>query len=147
MSILERLDHDFKEAMKVKKEFALSVLRMVKTSLKNKQIELQHDLTEAEAQSVLKTMLKQYQDALTVFSSAGRQDLVEKQQREIDVIAAYLPPALPAAELEHIVREALTSSGATDVGRAIGVAMKAVSGRADGADVRRIVEQILKSPL
>ncbi|MSR85209.1 GatB/YqeY domain-containing protein [Candidatus Uhrbacteria bacterium] len=144
MSILEQIDHDFKEAMKEKREFSLSVLRMVRTAIKNKQIEVQHELTDEEAQAVLKTMLKQYQDALTDFTAASRQDLVEKQQKEIDVIAEYLPPALPLAELEKIVKEALVASGATDVGRAIGVAMKAVAGRADGADVRRIVEQVLK---
>lgn len=143
MTIIERIDRDFKEAMKAKQEVAISTLRLVRTALKNKQIELQRTLSEADVTAVLKTMIKQYQDAISDFTNAGRQDLVERQQREIDIIAAYLPPSLPTEELERIVREAVTASGIQEVGKAMGVAMKAVAGRADGNDVRRIVEQIL----
>lgn len=129
--------------MKAKDELTLSVLRMVRTSLKNRQIDLQRELMEAEVTAVLKTMIKQYQDALSDFSNAGRQDLVDRQQKEIDLIAHYLPPAMPVEELEAIVREAVSASGATDVGKAMGAAMKAVNSRADGSEVRRIVERLL----
>ncbi|MDO8584464.1 MAG: GatB/YqeY domain-containing protein [bacterium] len=143
MPIHERLDHDFKEAMKAKDEIVLSVLRLVRTALKNRQIELQHPLSDAEVQAVLKTMIKQYQDAIVDFTSANRQDLVERQQKEIDIIAAYLPPALPQEELEKIVEDALVASGITEMGKAMGVAMKAVDGRADGNAVRVIVQRLL----
>jgi uncharacterized protein YqeY len=142
MSILEQIDHDFKEAMKAKEEMRLSVLRMLKTALKNQQINVQHDLSDQEASAVLKTMIKQYQDALNDFTSAGRSDLAERQQREIDLLAHYLPPALPLDQLETIVADAVHSSQVTDVGKAIGVAMKAVNGRADGGEVRKIVERL-----
>lgn len=142
MSILEQIDHDFKEAMKAKEEVRLSVLRMLKTALKNQQINVQHDLSDQEASAVLKTMIKQYQDALNDFTSAGRSDLAERQQREIDLLAHYLPPALPLDQLETIVADAVHSSQVTDVGKAIGVAMKAVDGRADGGEVRKIVERL-----
>jgi uncharacterized protein YqeY len=143
MTILQQIDQDLKEAMKAKDELTLSVLRMVRTSLKNRQIDLQRELMEAEVTAVLKTMIKQYQDALSDFSNAGRQDLVDRQQKEIDLIAHYLPPAMPVEELEAIVREAVSASGATDVGKAMGAAMKAVNSRADGSEVRRIVERLL----
>lgn len=143
MTTIERIEQDFKDAMKAKDQFRVSVLRMVRTSLKNKQIDLMHELTEPEAAAVLKTMVKQYQDALSDFQGAGRQDLVEKQQKEIDVIAAYLPAKLPAEELEKIVAEAVQGMEAKDMGRAMGVAMKAVDGRADGNEVRAIVQQLL----
>ncbi|MDP3793485.1 MAG: GatB/YqeY domain-containing protein [Candidatus Uhrbacteria bacterium] len=145
MTILEQIDHDFKEAMKAKDEGALSTLRLMRTALKNKQIEVQHDLTEPETTAVLKTMLKQYQDALQDFMTAGRQDLVIRQQQEIDLISGYLPPALSNAELERIVSEAVNTSGIKETGRAMGVAMKAVGGQADGAEVRKIVEKILSN--
>ncbi|HEU0051500.1 MAG TPA: GatB/YqeY domain-containing protein [Patescibacteria group bacterium] len=141
--LLERLEQEFKEAMKAKDESTLSTLRLMRTSLKNKQIEVQHELTEPEVSAVLKTMIKQYQDALADFTAAGRQDLVERQQREIDIIASYLPPALPPEELEKIVKEAIESSGVTEVGKAMGIAMKAVNGRADGNAVRLIVQRLL----
>lgn len=145
MTTQEQIEQDFKDAMRSKDELALSALRLVRTALKNKQIELMHELTEADIAAVLKTMIKQYQDALGDFSGAGRQDLVERQQKEIDLVARYLPPALPAEELERIVKESLGSSGATDVGKAMGAAMKAVAGRADGNAVREIVQRLLAS--
>ncbi len=145
MTILERIDHDFKEAMKGKNENALSTLRLMRTALKNKQIEVQHDLAETETTAVLKTMLKQYQDALQDFMTAGRQDLVTRQQQEIDLISGYLPPSMSTAELERIVSEAVSASGIKETGRAMGVAMKAVGGQADGAEVRKIVEKILST--
>lgn len=143
MTVIERVEADFKQAMKSKDELALSVMRLVRTALKNKQIELMHELKDEDAQAVLKTMIKQYQDAVADFQNAGRQDLVDRQQKEIDLIAQYLPPALGADELEKIVVDAIKSSGATDKGKAMGVAMKAVAGRADGNAVRAIVERHL----
>ncbi|MCC7522250.1 GatB/YqeY domain-containing protein [Candidatus Uhrbacteria bacterium] len=143
MTVLERVDTDFKQAMKSKDELALSVLRLVRTALKNKQIELMRELKDEDAHAVLKTMIKQYQDAVSDFQSAGRQDLVERQQKEIDLISTYLPPAMAPEELEKIVKEAVAASGATDMGKAMGAAMKAVAGRADGNEVRAIVQRIL----
>lgn len=143
MTILEQIDQDFKEAMRAKDEVRLSVLRLIRTALKNRQIELLRELSDQEAISVLKTMIKQYQDALSDFSNAGRQDLVERQQKEIDIVASYLPPALPDEELERIVRDAVKASGTTDFGKVMGAAMKAVDGRADGNAVRAIVQRLL----
>ncbi len=143
MTILEQLDQAFKEAMKAKDEVTISTLRLARTALKNRQIEVQRVLTNEEVVAVLKTMIKQYQDAISDFTNAGRQDLVERQQKEIDILAAYLPPSLPPEEVERIVREALVAADVKEVGKAMGVAMKAVAGRADGNDVRRIVERLL----
>ncbi len=143
MNLLEQIEHDLKEAMKAREETRISVLRLVLTALKNKQIEVQHVLIDAEVLAVLKTMIKQYQDALADFRQANRQDLAERQEREIDLISAYLPPPLPPEELERIVREALETSGVKEKGKAMGVAMRAVDGRADGNEVRSIVERLL----
>lgn len=145
-TIQQKIDADFKEAMKAKDEIALSVLRLIRTALKNKQIELMHELTEQEVWAVLKGMIKQYQDAISDFGSAGRQDLVERQQKEIDLIARYLPPAMSQAELEKVVRDALQGVESKDFGKAMGLAMKAVNGQADGNDVRLIVQRILAEP-
>lgn len=143
MTILEQLDQAFKDAMKAKDEVTISTLRLARTALKNRQIEVQRVLTNEEVVAVFKTMIKQYQDAISDFTNAGRQDLVERQQKEIDILAAYLPPSLPPEEVERIVREALEAADVKEVGKAMGVAMKAVAGRADGNDVRRIVERLL----
>lgn len=143
MTVIERIDQDMKEAMKAKSEQRLSVLRMARTALKNKQIESQKDLDDQGSFAVLKTMIKQYQDAISDFQTAARQDLVEKQQQEIDILSAYLPPAMPVEEVEKIVKEAVTGMKASDMGKAMGMAMKAVDGRADGNTVRAIVQRLL----
>lgn len=143
MTLVERIDQEFKEAMKAKDEVRLSTLRLLRTSLKNRQIETQVVLADADVLAVIKTMIKQYQDALSDFLNAGRTDLADRQQREISILNEYLPPALPSEELEALVKNALQSSGVTDVGKAMGVAMKAVAGRADGNEVRKIVERLL----
>lgn len=143
MSLIERIDQEFKEAMKSKDELKLSVLRLLRTSLKNKQIETQQPLSDQEAIAVIKTTVKQYQDALSDFLNAGRTDLADRQQKEISVLNEYLPPSLPPEELEAVVKSALQSSGVTDIGKAMGVAMKAVDGRADGNEVRKIVQKLL----
>jgi len=143
MTTTERIEQDFKEAMKARDEFRVSILRMVRTSLKNKQIDLMHELTDAEAMAVLKTMVKQYQDALNDFQNAGRMDLVEKQQKEIDAINIYLPAKMSSEELEKIVAGAVAGMSKADMGKAMGAAMKAVDGRADGNEVRAIVQRLL----
>ncbi len=143
MTLTERIDQEFKEAMKAKDEVRLSTLRLLRTALKNRQIETQTPLADAEVQAVIKTTIKQYQDALSDFLNAGRTDLADRQQRELSILNEYLPPALPAEELEALVKNALQSSGVTDVGKAMGIAMKAVAGRADGNEVRKIVERLL----
>jgi|SRR5690349_397346 len=145
MSILERIDADLKEAMKAKNEPVLSTLRMVRSALKNKQIEEQHEPTEDEAVAVIRTMVKQYRDALADFSSAGRQDLVEKQTQEISVLERYLPAAMPEAELTTICERIIKEQNATmkDMGKIMGLVMKEVNGRADGNTVRAIVQKLL----
>jgi uncharacterized protein YqeY len=143
MTTIERIEQDFKEAMKARDEFRVSVLRLVRTALKNKQIDLMHELSDAEALAVLKTMVKQYQDAMNDFQNAGRMDLVEKQQKEIDAINIYLPEKMSADELEKIVAGAVAGMSKADMGKAMGAAMKAVDGRADGNEVRAIVQRLL----
>lgn len=143
MTTIERIEQDFKEAMKARDEFRVSVFRMMRMSLKNKQIDLMHELTEEEAIAVLKTMVKQYQDALSDFQNAGRMDLIEKQQKEIDAVSVYLPAKMPVDELEKLVAGAVAGMGVADMGKAMGIAMKAVDGRADGNEVRAIVQRLL----
>ena len=146
MSFVEQLDQDVKEAMKAKNESVLSALRLVRSAIKNKQIDLGHPLTDAEAQAVLKTLVKQYRDALVDFTTAGRTDLMEKQQAEITLLEKYLPAQMSEAEIEVIVQKVITDLQATpkDMGRVMGTAVKEVAGRADGSLVKAAVEKLLK---
>ncbi|MFH1078574.1 MAG: GatB/YqeY domain-containing protein [Patescibacteria group bacterium] len=146
--LIERIDTDLKEAMKAKEELTLSTLRLMRSALTNKRIELLRDLTDDDALAVFRTMVKQYRDALVDFSAGGRQDLVDHQQAEIAIIERYLPAAMPEAELEEICRRVIQETGATlkDMGKVMGPIMKEVQGRADGNAVKSIVQRLLQAP-
>jgi len=149
MTLFERIDADLKEAMKSKKELELSVLRLMRTQLKNKQIELMRPLTEEEAQAAIRSMVKQGKDALVDFTTAARQDLMDRQTKELVILEAYLPAAMSDEELEKICKEAMAQLGAvapSDMGKAMGAAMKVVAGRADGNRVRTVVQRLLEKP-
>lgn len=146
MSIVEQIDADLTSAMKERNELKLSTLRLVRSAIKNKQIDVGRPLTDEEAQAVLKTMKKQFSDALQDFENARREDLIERQKAELTLIEGYLPSSCSPDELERLVKEAVEATGATgpaDFGKAMGAAVKAVAGRAEGAEVRAVVQKLL----
>lgn len=148
MNLVERIDHDVKEAMKAKKTEEVSILRMAKAALKNKEIESGAALNDDAAQAVVKTLVKQYKDALNDFKTAGRADLAEKQEAEIRLLEAYLPAQMQVEEVEKIVTKVLEAvPGATvkDMGRIMGAVMKEVAGRADGTVVKEVLQKKLSA--
>ncbi len=146
MAFFDTFNTEFKTAMKTKDEAKLSTLRMLKAALKNKQIELLHELSEEEALAVVKSQLKLLKDSLESFEKGGRADLAENVRTEITVLEAYLPAQMDEAALKAVVAEALKGAGITskaDMGKAMGIAMKAVAGQADGTRVKSIVASLL----
>ncbi len=143
--LVARIDADTISAMKSKDAARLSALRMVRAALKNKHIDVGHALSDDEAQQVIRTMVKQYTDALKDFTSAGRTDLAEKQKAEIDLLQNYLPAQMEEADIEAIVKNVIVTLNATqkDVGRVMNAVMKEVAGRADGTAVKAIVQKFL----
>lgn len=113
MSLLERIQKDLVEAMKSKEELRLSVLRMVKSALKNKEIEKIRPLDEAESHQVLQTLVKQRRESVEMFAKGGRADLADKETCEIAFIEAYLPAAASDADLDRAIEAAITETGAT----------------------------------
>jgi uncharacterized protein YqeY len=91
MSILEQINQNFISAMKEKREAELSILRMLRAALKNKQIELTRELNEDEVAAVVKKQVKQLRDVLPTFESAGRNDLADKTKTELSILEKYLP--------------------------------------------------------
>ncbi len=146
MTIAERVAQEFLAAMKAKDATSLSTIRMLKSALKNKQIDLMRELTEEEAQAVIKSQIKQLKDSVTDFEKAGRADLADPAKVEAAFLERYLPAQMEDAILETTVQEALQAAGMSskaDQGRAMGVAMKAVAGLADAGRVKAVVEKIL----
>ncbi len=112
MSLTERIQKDLTEAMKSKDGLRLSVLRMVKSALKNKEIEKIRPLDEAESVQVLQTLVKQRKESVEQFTKGGRADLAEKESREIAIIENYLPAAASETELDAAIEAAVAETGA-----------------------------------
>ncbi|MBJ3790095.1 GatB/YqeY domain-containing protein [Bacillus sp. OA1] len=146
MSLLGRLNDDMKQAMKNKQKEKLTVSRMVKAALQNEGIKLQHTLTEEEEITVLAREVKQYKDSLLEFKKAGREDLVNKLQSEIQILSAYLPEQLTEEELVDVIKQVISEVGATskaDMGKVMTAVMPKVKGKTDGSLVNKLVIQLL----
>ena len=137
--------------MRNRQELRLSTLRMVKSALKNKEIEKRAPLDDKEAQQVLSTLIKQRRDSIEQFQKGGRQELADKEAAEIVVIEAYLPKALGEEEITAAVKATIAemgSPGMKDMGTVIKNAMaklQATGARVEGKTVSETVKKLLSS--
>lgn len=147
MSLLDTLNQDMKQAMRNKEKQKLSTIRMVKASLQNEAIKLGNESLSEEAElTVLARELKQRKDSLREFKEAGREDLVENLNREIEFLQVYMPKQLSDEELEAIVVETIAQVQATskqEMGKVMGALMPKVKGKADGTQVNKLVQKHL----
>ena len=146
MNLTEQLQADMKDAMRSGDAFRRDTLRMVLAAVQNAEKDKRSPLTEDEAQAVLTRQVKTRRESVKAFEDAGREDLAAKERAEIEVLVPYLPDQLDESAVEALVREAITSTGASsprDMGRVMGALMPRVKGRADGALVRRLVNEAL----
>ena len=148
MTLLEQLNQDMKSAMKAREKERLSVIRMVKASMQNEAIKLGKDtLSEDEELTVLTREFKQRTDSLHEFKEAGRDDLVEKLDFEIEVLKAYMPAQLSEAELEDIIQSTIQEVQAAskkDMGKVMSAVMPKVKGKAEGSLINKIVQKHLQ---
>jgi uncharacterized protein YqeY len=145
VSLLEELNADMKQAMRDKEKVILSVIRMLKSSLQNEQINAGRELTDEEILTVLSREMKQRKDSLQEFVKANRDDLVQNVQDEINVLSKYMPEQLSEEEIINIINEAIDQTGASskaDMGKVMGLIMPKVKGKAEGAVVNRLVQQL-----
>ncbi|MFD1485637.1 GatB/YqeY domain-containing protein [Lacticaseibacillus baoqingensis] len=143
MALMDELNAQMKVAMKAKDKETLSVVRMLKAAVQNKQIALGHDLTESDEKSVLASELKQRKESLAEFKAGGRDDLVAQTEGEIKIVESYLPAQLTEAQVASLVDSVIQETGATgkaDFGKVMKTLMPQVKGQADGAIVNRIVK-------
>lgn len=145
MELVKQIDHDMVAAMKARDPERTSTLRMVKSALRNREIDKRAPLTDAEAQQVFTTLIKQRRDSIEQFQRGNRPELAEKEAREIVIIEGYLPKNLSEEELKAIVGEVLAAGGFGP--RDMGPAMKAVQARvqqtgqrADGKQLSELVK-------
>jgi uncharacterized protein len=147
MNLLERINEDLKEAMKSRDADRLSTLRMVKTALKNKEIDKMVPLDDAEAMKTLQTLVKQRRDSAEQYLQVGRTDLADKELAEIGLIEAYLPAAVDEATIARLVDEAIAEIGATSP-KEMGAVMKAVMAKLAGQPVDgKVINQLVRTKL
>ncbi len=147
MNLSERLTDDMKQAMKNQDKFKLTVIRMMRASVKNLEIDLKRPLDDNEVLDILSREIKQRKDSLQEFKKAGRDDLVADLVVEIDIISQYLPAQLSEEEIQEIVTQTIHELGASskaDMGKVMSALMPKTKGRADGKLVNQFVQQLLK---
>ena len=143
MTLLEQVDQDLVAAMKGREELRLSVLRMMKTALKLKQTESGRPLADAEALTVLRTLVKQRHESAEQFRKGGREARAEKEEAEIKIVERYLPAAATEEEIEAAVATAIVETGAAtakDLGKVMKAAMAKLAGKT--VDGKRVNETV-----
>uniref|UniRef100_A0A832EIM0 GatB/YqeY domain-containing protein n=1 Tax=Desulfacinum infernum TaxID=35837 RepID=A0A832EIM0_9BACT len=143
MELLQRLEHALKEAIKSRDEDRRNALRMILTAIKNKEKELRRQPSEPEIHQLIAGAIKQRKDAIEQFLRGGRKDLADKENKEIDVLASFLPTPLDPEALRNLIRDVIRETGATslkDMGKVMKALMPRVSGRADGKTVNDMVK-------
>ena len=146
-TLKERIDADLKDAMRSKNELTLSVVRMLKSAVKYKEVEPgAAALDDAGVQKVIATLIKQRRDSIQQFNDAGRPELAQKEEQEIAVLQNYLPQQLSAQELEQLVQAAVAESGAQSA-KDMGAVMKAVGPKVAGRSEGRAVSEAVKAAL
>lgn len=147
MALIDRIQKDLTEAMKQKDELRLSVLRMVKAALKNKEIEKNRPLQDLEGLQTLQTLVKQRHESVDQFRKGGRLDLADKETKEIAIIEEYLPAAPTDAEMRNAVDEAIAESGADSL-KQMGAVVKAARAKLETKAVDgKVLSDIVREKL
>ena len=147
MSLTEQISKDMTAAMKARDERRLSTLRMVKTALKNKEIDKRAPLDDKEALAVLSTLIKQRKDSIEQFTKGNRPELAQKEADEITLIETYMPKAVSEADIAAIVRATIAEMGSPTM-KDMGTVMKNVMAKFAGARVDgKVVSETVKKEL
>jgi len=150
MSLKQTILSDMKEAMKAGDATKRDTLRMLDSMIKNTEIEKmkkEEGLSDEEAQAVIVRAVKQRRDSVEQYKAGGREDLAEKESKEIEILSGYMPEQLGEDKIREIVKVVIAKTGAAskaDMGKVMGAAMGKLKGQADGNVVKKIVEEELK---
>jgi uncharacterized protein YqeY len=146
MTLKSKITDDMKVAMKAKDARRLSAVRLLLAAIKQREVDERKDLSDAEIVSVIDKMIKQRRDSISQFQAANRQDLVEVETFELNLLSGYLPKQLTDAEITEEVSAAITQAGAkgaSDMGKVMGVLKGKLAGRADLGKVSALVKSKL----
>ena len=146
MSLEERLVEEMKQAMKSNEKLKLSTIRMVRSALKNKEIELRKKLEDEDIVKVIQAMVRKGEESVEQFQTGGRMDLVEKEKSEIEIMKSFLPPTLSHEEILKIIDQSIQETQASslkDLGKVMKSVMPKMGGKADGKLINQLVKEKL----
>ncbi|HRL09276.1 MULTISPECIES: GatB/YqeY domain-containing protein [Aliarcobacter] len=146
MSLKEKLNEDLKQAMRDKEVVKRDSIRAINTMIKQIEVDERRVLDDAEVIKLVQRGIKQREEAISQYRAASRDDLVQKEQEQVDVFMLYLPKQLSDEELENGMKEIISEVGATslkDMGKVMGVASKKFAGVADGKRINEMVKKLL----
>jgi uncharacterized protein YqeY len=133
-SLKDRVTEDMKNAMRAKDSERLGTIRMITSAIKQREVDERITLDDAQVLSVIEKMIKTRKESIAQFQSGGREDLVAKEQKEVDLLQAYMPEQLSEADLDKLIADAIAESGATSIkemGKAMAIVKQKAQGRAD----------------
>lgn len=143
MSLKQQITEDMKAAMRAKDTARLGAIRLLLAAMKQREVDERIELTDADVVGIIEKMLKQRRDSISQFEAAGRQDLVDAEKSEVQVLQTYMPQQLSEAEVKAAIDEAIAASGATspqDMGKVMGLIKPKLAGRADMGKVSGLVK-------
>ena len=146
MDINAKLNEEIAVAAKAKDKIRLSAIRMLKTALHNKEIDLMRPLNESEILQILSVIVKQRKDSIEQFAKGGRNDLVEKEEAELKVVQEFMPAQMSDEEVETVIKKTIADAGAVsvkDMGKVMKILMPQLTGKADGKAVGEKVKALL----
>jgi hypothetical protein len=146
MSLHEDIEEDLKKSLKAKDEIRISTLRMARSAIKYKEVEQRKKLEDDEILKVLSSLVKQHKDSIEEFKKGRREDLVQRETRELEILQSFMPAQLTEEEVTSVVTRTIAEIGAssmTDMGRVMKMAMERFAGQADGKKINEIVKKLL----
>ena len=147
MSLFDTIQSDMYAAMKSGEKHKTGTLRVALSSLKDKKIEKREDLTDVEAIRIIKNLVKQRKEAADIYKENGRNDLMENENAELEILNAYLPQMMSEDDLRILVKKVVEDNGASslsDIGKVMPEVMKQSAGKADGKMAQSIVRDLLQ---
>ncbi len=146
MSLEERVADEMKQAMKASDKLRLSTIRMIRSALKNKEIELRRKLEDEDVVKAIQVMVRKGEESVEQFQAGGRMDLVEKEKKEMEILKSFLPQLLSQEEIVKIIDQSIQETQASspkDIGKVMKSVLSKIGGKADG----RLVNQLVKEKL
>ena len=146
MSLKTQLTEDMKTAMRAKDQVSLSTIRLINAAIKQFEVDERTEADDAKVISILTKMVKQREDSAKIYTEAGRQDLADKENAEIEILNRYLPQMMSAEEIKTIVEAAIAETGASgmaDMGKVMGVLKTRLAGKADMGEVNKVLKAAL----